>query len=227
MSLPAGSQLGPNRINADSLLLIEDGIAFVSASNAAQRRMVVAFAASGSVLLAPASEERLEALADLRLTLVTAAARLQLLEIPTAAAVILDGVAGSLRDCQESLSQFASLRHVDRVRHKLVQLARAYGKVGTGGVSLSLPLTHELLADMVGSTRETVTRTLSRLARDGLVRHERGRFQLVGLPLASIGPSDSTTEQGSSADRQFGVSQLTRPARTPRTPRSTRPAHMP
>jgi CRP-like cAMP-binding protein len=182
LSLPAGFRLGRNRVEINSLLLIEDGIALVSAPSAAQRPMVVAFAASGSVLLAPARQERLEALADLRMTLVTAGAKSQLLEIPAAAAVILDGVAGGLRDCQESLSHFASLRHADRVRHKLFQLARVYGTVGAGGVSLDLPLTHELLADMVGSTRETVTRTLSHLAREGLVRHERGKFQLAALP---------------------------------------------
>jgi CRP/FNR family cyclic AMP-dependent transcriptional regulator len=229
LTLPAGSQLGPDRIEADSLLLIEDGIAFVSAPSAAQRRMVVAFAASGSVLLAPAADERLEALADLRVTLVTTATRRQLLQVPAAAAVILDGIAGGLRDCQESLSHFASLRPVDRVRHKLLQLARAYGKVVTGGVSLSLPLTHELLADMVGSTRETVTRTLSQLAHEGLLRHERGRFQLAALPdgFVSSSPSESMIEQGSSSVRQFGVSHLTPSARAPRMPRSTRPAHMP
>ena len=181
VSLPAGARLERNRVEAHSLLLIEDGIAVVSAPSAAQRPMVVAFAASGSILLAPAPQERLEALSDLRVTLVAAGAKLQLLEIPGAAAVILDGVAEGLRDCQESLSNFASLRHADRVRHKLLQLARVYGKVGSNGVSLDLPLTHELLADMVGSTRETVTRTLSQLGREGLVRHERGRFQLAAL----------------------------------------------
>jgi CRP/FNR family transcriptional regulator len=61
-------------------------------------------------------------------------------------------------------------------------LARVYGQVSAGGVSLDLPLTHELLADMVGSTRETVTRALSQFDREGLVRHERGRFQLAALP---------------------------------------------
>jgi CRP-like cAMP-binding protein len=182
VSLPAGSRLERNRLEAHSLLLIEDGIAVLTAPNAAQRPMVVAFAASGSILLAPAPQERLEALSDLRVTLVTAGAKLRLLELPGAAAVILDGVADGLRDCQESLSHFASLRHADRVRHKLLQLARVYGKVGSNGVSLDLPLTHELLADMVGSTRETVTRTLSQFDREGLVRRERGRFQLAALP---------------------------------------------
>jgi CRP-like cAMP-binding protein len=179
VSLPAGSRLERDRVETKSLLLIEDGIAVVSAPSAARRPMVVAFAAPGSVLLAPTPHESLEALADLHVTLVAAGAKLQLLGIPAAAAVILDGVTAGLRDCQESLSHFASLRHADRVRHKLVQLARVHGKVGARNVSLDLPLTHELLADMVGSTRETVTRTLSQLAREGHVRHKRGRYQLA------------------------------------------------
>jgi CRP-like cAMP-binding protein len=164
-----------------SLLLVEEGMALVSAAGWAQRRMVVAVAGPGSVLLAPAAHERVEALVDVRVTLVTAAARRQILELPGAAALLLDGLAHGLRDCQESLRQFASLRHVDRVRLKLSQLARGYGRVGAGGVSLHLLLTHDLLADMVGSTRETVTRALSQLAREGLVLHERGRFQLAAV----------------------------------------------
>jgi CRP/FNR family transcriptional regulator len=142
----------------------------------------VTLAGSGSVLLAPAPQQKLEALADSRLTLVRAGAQRDLLEIPAAAAVIVDGVAGGLRECQESLSQLASLRHVDRVRQKLIQLAETYGKADADGVSLHLPLTHELLADMVGSARETVTRALSQLAQEGLVHHDRGAYQLAVLP---------------------------------------------
>lgn len=138
-------------------------------------------AGSGSVLLPPYPQQRLEALADARVTLMTARARGELLEIPAAAAVLVDGVQSGLRDCQESLSQFASLRHVDRVRQKLIQLARANGNANPGSLSLHLPLTHELLADMVGSTRETVTRALSQLAREGFVRHERGTYRLAVL----------------------------------------------
>jgi CRP-like cAMP-binding protein len=65
---------------------------------------------------------------------------------------------------------------------KLAQLARSYGRVGTDGLVLDLPLTHELLAEMVGSTRETVTRALARLAHEGMIRHERGRYRLAVRP---------------------------------------------
>jgi len=89
---------------------------------------------------------------------------------------------GGLRDCRESLGQFACPRHADRVHVKLVQLARSYGRVGTDGLLLDLPLTHELLAELIGSTRETVTRALARLAHEGIVRQERGRYRFAVRP---------------------------------------------
>jgi CRP/FNR family transcriptional regulator len=141
--------------------------------------MIVALGGSNSLLLPPAPHERLEALADSRLTLLTEGAQRALLEVPAAAAVILERLATRLRDCQASLSQFSNPRHVDRVREKLTQLAGTYGKVGTEGVWLSLPLTHEALARMVGSTRETVTRAVSQLIREEFVRHERGAYRLA------------------------------------------------
>jgi CRP-like cAMP-binding protein len=51
---------------------------------------------------------------------------------------------------------------------------------------LDLPLTHELLADMVGSTRETVTRSLAQLADEGLITHARGRYLLAGSPKTPV-----------------------------------------
>ena len=47
--------------------------------------------------------------------------------------------------------------------------------VGREGVRLDLPITHELIADMVGCARETVTRAFEELQRSGFVRR-RGRF---------------------------------------------------
>ena len=180
LSLPRGGSLGAVRFEGVPLISIEDGIAIVSAGNrGSARRIVVGLAGPGAILLAPARDERLEALADTRLTLISASAHLRLLEIAPAASVIVDAVEDGLRDCRDSLAQFGSRHHADRVCEKLVQLARTHGKVGTKGLLLDLPLTHELLADMVGSTRETVTRSLARLAAQGLIRQEGGRY-LVG-----------------------------------------------
>jgi CRP-like cAMP-binding protein len=188
LSLPAGSSLGADRLGTVPLLSVEDGLVLVSAHEpGSARRIVVGVAGPGSILVAPADRERLEALSDARLTLIPTSAQRRLLAIATAATVIVEALAGGVRECRESLAQFASRRHSDRVRQKLDQLARAHGKVGREGLLLDLPLTHDLLADLVGSRRETVTRSLAQLARDGLISHERGRYLITVPPPRSLG----------------------------------------
>lgn len=183
LTLLRGSSLGADRFETVSMLLVEDGVVLVSTSNrGSARRILVGLAGPGSVLLPPGAHERLEALADARVTLVPSRSHRLLLGSPAAALAIVDGFIGGLRDCRESLGQFASPRHADRVHVKLVQLARSYGRVGTDGLLLDLPLTHELLAEMIGSTRETVTRALAQLAHEGIVRQERGRYRLAVRP---------------------------------------------
>jgi CRP-like cAMP-binding protein len=183
LALPGGSCLEAERLETVALLSVEDGIVFVSASNeSSARRIVVNMAGPGSILLGPAAHETLVALADSRLTLISASVQRRLLEISAAANALIEGIGAGLRDCRESLAQFGSGRHADRVREKLMQLARTHGKVGTEGLLLDIPLTHELLADMVGSTRETVTRALTQLAEQGLVQHEPGRYRVAAPP---------------------------------------------
>ena len=183
LSLPGRSALGADRLKTVALVLIEDGLVLLSASDrGSARQIVVSLAGPGSVLLPPGAHERLEALVDARVTLVPASSNRRLLEIPAATLAIVEGIGSALRDCRQSLSQFASGRHADRVRLKLVQLAHSHGKVGTDGLLLDLPLTHELLADMIGSTRETVTRALGQLAHEGIIQHEHGRYRLAIPP---------------------------------------------
>jgi CRP-like cAMP-binding protein len=188
LSLLGGSSLGADRFDSVSMLLIEEGLVLMSASDRGSvRRIVVSLTGPGSVVLPPGADERLEALADARVTLVSSSSNRRLLEIPAAAISIVDEIRAGLQDCRQSLAHFASHRHTERVRLKLIQLALSYGKVGTDGLLLEVPLTHELLADMIGSTRETVTRALAQLAHEGIIRHERGRYR-VGIPPEGLSP---------------------------------------
>jgi CRP-like cAMP-binding protein len=43
-------------------------------------------------------------------------------------------------------------------------------------VRLTLPLTHETIANMVGAARETTTSTIEQMRRSGLVHGTRGRY---------------------------------------------------
>jgi len=188
VALPAGASRPGGRIPDAAFLVVEEGIVLVTRVRpGATRKMVVAVAGRGALLLPPAEGERLEALVDAWLTAVTPAASRSLLAIPSAAAVVVDALAEELRERQESLGQFASVKHADRVREKLLQLAREHGKVVPGGIRLDLPLTHELVGEMVGSARETVTWAFAQLAREGVVSRDGRTYRLSVAPEALAG----------------------------------------
>jgi CRP/FNR family transcriptional regulator, cyclic AMP receptor protein len=77
--------------------------------------------------------------------------------------------------------------HLTRVDARLELLfwglADRWGRVGTEGVVLELPLTHQVLGRLVGAQRPSVTTALSDLARRGLIeRREDGAWILRGQP---------------------------------------------
>jgi CRP/FNR family transcriptional regulator, cyclic AMP receptor protein len=77
--------------------------------------------------------------------------------------------------------------HLTRVDARLELLfwglADRWGRVGTEGVVLELPLTHQVLGRLVGAQRPSVTTALSDLARRGIVeRRDDGAWILRGDP---------------------------------------------
>ncbi len=67
---------------------------------------------------------------------------------------------------------------LQRLVFTLSKLSVAHGVDEEGGTAIALPLTHKILADMIGTSRETVTRHLGRLKRQGVVK-QRGRTLLI------------------------------------------------
>ena len=70
------------------------------------------------------------------------------------------------------LTLTAAVTHLPRAYARLLilfwLLAERWGRVGTEGVYVTLPLTHEVLAMLIGAHRPTVTIALQRLTRAGL-----------------------------------------------------------
>lgn len=65
----------------------------------------------------------------------------------------------------------------------LWHLADRFGKVGREGVSVSLPLTHQIVARLVGASRPSVSTALKELESEGAIsRLEDGGFLLHGEP---------------------------------------------
>ncbi|MGD8560526.1 MAG: Crp/Fnr family transcriptional regulator, partial [Gammaproteobacteria bacterium] len=57
-----------------------------------------------------------------------------------------------------------------RVMKLLLKLGKHYGKIVDYGVCLDIPLTHQEMADMIGTSRQTVTTVLGDLKRRGMIR---------------------------------------------------------
>lgn len=75
------------------------------------------------------------------------------------------------------------LFHSNRQRlvNLLIELAEDYGKETEEGIELAVKLSHQDLASMIGSTRETVTVTLGELQREGVLIIRRRKIVLTGL----------------------------------------------
>ncbi len=68
-----------------------------------------------------------------------------------------------------------------RLVHLLLELAEQYGRPGPDGVSLGIRLSHQDLASIIGSTRETVTITLGELQAEGVLRVARRQIVIRDL----------------------------------------------
>jgi hypothetical protein len=176
--LPAGSSSGVEAFSGVAFLVVETGFGGSRRGKKKEQGVVVFHAGSGALLSVPEPGEALVALADARVTLVSEATFDKLLAQPRVAILLSDAMRSELRQKRDSIANFASVRPVDRVERKLLQLAREHGRVVPGGIRLDFPITHELLGEMVGSARETVSRAIERLERGGFVVREGRSYRL-------------------------------------------------
>ena len=163
------------------LLVVEEGFVVVRATVPGMSRSVITcVAGAGGILVPPTSEEALFALEHSRLTVISAETMDQLLRVPAVAQSVVRQLTSTLAQKQEAMANFASTRHLERVRRKLLQLGRSYGHVVRDGVRIDFPVSHALLAEMIGSSRETVTRALDELHRRGFVARSGSTYRLLG-----------------------------------------------
>ena len=66
-----------------------------------------------------------------------------------------------------------------RIRMGIYQLAKRHGIRDAHGTIIDLKITHQELAEMVGTSRETVTRVLARLREQGIIEIDQRRMTLL------------------------------------------------
>lgn len=79
----------------------------------------------------------------------------------------------------------------DRLAHLLLELAEQYGTTTDDGIALRIKLSHQELANIIGSTRETATLMLGELEREGLLK--RGRRKIVVTDIEKLAQTVNTS----------------------------------
>ena len=67
----------------------------------------------------------------------------------------------------------------ERIIHLLLELVEKYGRPGEAGIELNIRLSHQEMAGIIGSTRETVTVVLGQLQSEGLIKIARRRISIL------------------------------------------------
>ena len=96
---------------------------------------------------------------------------------PDIALTVIRVLGRRLMDTQEQVRQLVAERVERRLARMLLRLADQVGVPTDEGVRIGMPISRQDLADMTGTTLETVSRTISRWRREGVV--EAGREEIT------------------------------------------------
>ncbi len=105
---------------------------------------------------------------------------------PSIAVALVDRAMLRARHLSLTMAAVQQTRVDHRLHALLWQLADRWGRIGPDGVAVEVPLTHELLGELVAARRPSVTTALTTLAAAELVERVDGRWLLRGDPPAEI-----------------------------------------
>jgi CRP-like cAMP-binding protein len=98
---------------------------------------------------------------------------------------------------ERGLAGFGHSWSYHRLGRVLLQLAKEHGAPTPGGTRISLRLTHEDLAKLIGTTRETVSTQINRFKRMGLLKREGQHYVVETDRLTRfLAPAEGATTPG-------------------------------
>lgn len=97
-------------------------------------------------------------------------------EYPSIALEIIGDLGRKLRAAFNVARELRGERVEGRIAMVLLKLAGKVGAPHEGGVMLTMPVTRQEIADMVGSTIETTIRVISRFKKEGIVKDSKGKM---------------------------------------------------
>jgi CRP-like cAMP-binding protein len=137
-----------------------------------------------------------EALVDASVAVVEANELADLIQrVPELASAVVQGMSRRLSEMHMLTEHLLARDTSVRLAATLLNLSRGFGRPTADGLTaITLPLTHQSLANMIGSNRVTVTRKLLELQEQGAVR-SLGRNSIAVSPDRLLAHAQAATAQ--------------------------------
>jgi CRP-like cAMP-binding protein len=97
----------------------------------------------------------------------------QIEKMPRLGLALLEEFSIATHDMEDRVETMATRKVPERIMLSLLQLQRTLGEPQADGVMRMAPLTHKVIAQYAGTTREIVTAQMNRLRSLGMVRYSR------------------------------------------------------
>lgn len=102
-------------------------------------------------------------------------------EIPGLFVRIIEILSRRLRESNRQIEELTFFNARSRVICNLIHLAKERGKIDQGGIKISLKLTHAEFANLIGVSRETVTKVLSELQELSLIKISNRQIKILNI----------------------------------------------
>lgn len=219
--LPRNSPIYLPNDAADGVLLLAEGRVRICDFTAEGKQAILAFIEPGelfgelALFDAREREEYAEAVEPSTVILLPASAIQRLIdEVPQISMGISKLIGFRRRRIERRLKSLLFRSNRERLIHLLLDLAEQYGQKTADGLLINIKLSHQDLANIIGSTRETVTVTLGELAAEGALQLSRRTIVLknqhnlansIGttVPRPAILPRTSTESRAGTAGTVF------------------------
>ena len=179
--LPRGSRVVEEGLPGDYMYVIREGRAKVTKASSDGREKIMNLLDRGSffgdmaLLSGEVRSASVETLEESRLLALSRRDFVGLLRSsPDLALAVIEELTNRLRETNEQASSLSFQGVKERTRGLFVRLSEI--DTSEGGRRLTPALTHQQIADMIGTSRETVTRAIKQLKDDGWLQQLGKRY---------------------------------------------------
>ncbi|MEZ6092901.1 MAG: Crp/Fnr family transcriptional regulator [Pirellulaceae bacterium] len=189
-SFPKGAPVYLPRENADAIYVVASGLLRIGHITTEGKQSTLAIVEAGDIFgemaLVDDTErgEIVETLKASRLLRIERDAIQELLATDIQISIAFNRILGLRRRRMERrLKNLLFVSSHDRLGLLLLDLVEQFGEASGKGTRIRIRLSHQELANLIGSTRETVTISLAKMKREGLLSSERNTLIIKELEM--------------------------------------------